>query len=75
MSVSELQVAVSNDVEFNFDDNSVSGVRKLRLSGDSVVVSIPPKVLEVAEFEDVSHVRITAHKGENRIVLTPEVDD
>lgn len=51
MSVAYPHSIMSNGVEIDANAGEVYGVRKLRRSGDSYVVSIPPEVLETSDLE------------------------
>lgn len=56
MSITEIQHHMGNRVSVDPEDGTVSAIRSVRRSGNSVVVSIPLQVLEAAglgEGDDV----------------------
>ncbi|WP_157972451.1 hypothetical protein [Saliphagus sp. LR7] len=55
---------MTNGVDIDPDAEEVSGVRKLRKSGDSYVISIPPEVLETSGLDPGEHYKVaTSFEG------------
>lgn len=69
MSMAQPQPMMSNGVEIDADAGEVYGVRKLRESGDSLVISIPPEVLQTSDLEAGEMVEVATNLdgGEIRV--------
>lgn len=56
-------------VQFHPDDNIVAGVRTLRDSGGSTVLTIPPEILDVLEWDDGDDLRLEADYEDGNITV------
>ncbi|MCU4743440.1 AbrB/MazE/SpoVT family DNA-binding domain-containing protein [Natronoglomus mannanivorans] len=63
---------MSNGVDVDPDAKEVSGVRKLRRSGDSYVISIPPEVLDMSGLEPGEHYKVAAPFEGGEITISPK---
>jgi antitoxin component of MazEF toxin-antitoxin module len=64
-------------VEVDGDSREMSAVRRLRPSGNSVVISMPPELLDLVGLSRDDHVRIVASFDDDVIVMRktdPESD-
>jgi len=62
---------MTNGVDVDPDAGEISGVRKLRSSGDSIVISIPPEVLEMSGLEVEEHYKVKSTFEGGEIVIEP----
>jgi antitoxin component of MazEF toxin-antitoxin module len=68
---------MSNGVSVDPEEGVVKGTRKLRKSGDSIVVTLPAQVVETAEFEIGEMLTVAASFEGDEIAVTSasEEDD
>lgn len=62
---------MSNGVDVDPDAGEVSGVRKLRRSGDSLVISIPPEVLDMSGLEAGERYEVVAPFEGGEVTIRP----
>jgi antitoxin component of MazEF toxin-antitoxin module len=60
---------MTNGVSIDPETGTVTGIRKLRESGNSVVLTIPKQVLETAGMEAGETVTITANMSGDTITI------
>ena len=65
---------MSNRVSVDPEDGTITGVRKLRQSGNSTVLTIPQEVLDAVGFESGERVAITAEMQGDSITIKPRDD-
>lgn len=51
---------MGNSIRVNREDGTLEATRTLRTSGDSIVISIPPQLLEAAGFDEDDRVEVVA---------------
>lgn len=62
---------MGNSVEIDWDEGRVTAVRKLRSSGSSTVLTIPPEVYESVGLQEDDQVEIVADMENGKITLQP----
>jgi len=76
MATAEPTLSMSNRVRVDPETGTVTAVRKLRESGNSTVLTIPPQVLEGGGFEPGEQVRVVADmEGGGIRIETCDADD
>jgi antitoxin component of MazEF toxin-antitoxin module len=56
-------------VQFNPEEKTVTGARTLRISGGSTVLTIPPEMLDVLDWEDGDDLTLKADYEEGSLVI------
>jgi hypothetical protein len=69
MSTTEVLPDMGYRVQFNPEENTVTGTRPLRISGGSTVLTIPPEILDVLEWEDGDNLTLEADYEEGSLVI------
>ena len=69
MNTPEVLPNMGHRVQFNPEENTVTGARTLRISGGSTVLTIPPEVLDVLEWEDGDDLRLEADYEEGSLII------
>lgn len=66
---------MSNGVDVDRETNTIFGYRKLRESGDSLVVTIPREVVAAAGLDVDEFVSISANMDDNQVIIRPDDRD
>ena len=75
MSVHQSLPIMSNGVKIDPSENTVTGVRKVRESGNSVVLTIPSEVLDAVGILPGDKVSISAKLNGEEVTIRPVEDD
>lgn len=69
MAVANHVLDMGRRVNIDMEKGQVIGERKLRDSGNSTVLTIPPEILDVADLEAGDEIEITADMGTGKIEI------
>jgi len=69
MSTPEVLPDMGHRVQFNPEEKTVTGARTLRISGGSTVLTIPPEMLDVLDWEDGDDLTLKADYEEGSLVI------
>ena len=69
MSTTEVLSNMGHRVQFNPEENTVTGARTLRVSGGSTVLTIPPEMLDVLEWEEGDDLSLEANYEDGTLVI------
>lgn len=69
MGATQALTHMSNGVDVDPETNTIRGERKLRESGNSVVLTIPREILSAVGFTPDDRVEISAEMGGDEIVI------
>ena len=56
-------------IQFHPDDNTVTAVRTLRTSGGSTVLTVPPEILDILDWEDGDDLELEADYEDGKIIV------
>lgn len=75
MSTSQILPTMSNRVSVDPETGTLTAIRKLRESGNSIVLTIPPQLLEGAGLEAGDSVKLIADMNEDTITIRDVTED
>lgn len=75
MAVAKSVLDMGRRVNIDIENGVVTGERKLRDSGNSTVLTIPPEILDVADLEAGDEIEIQADMQSGEITIRKKEDE